>query len=88
MKVIQKKAAEVCKEEVNSLTRVNRDNSLAEDLIKLEEKLQKSMRMKKKIKEERKRKVENRVGDKKHVVNRKILKTVRIVVTYMNLINE
>ena len=31
--------------------------------------------------------MENRVGDKKQVVNRKILKTVRIMVVHMNTID-
>lgn len=31
--------------------------------------------------------MENKVGDKKQVVNGKILKTVRIMVAHMNLIN-
>ena len=33
------------------------------------------------------REIENKVGDKKQVVNWKIKKTVRIVVAYMNLID-
>ena len=87
MKVAQKKAAEACEEEVDSPTRVNRDNLLAEDLIKLGEKLKEAMGMKR-IEEERNREVENKVGDKKQVGNRKILRTVRIVVAYMNPIDE
>ena len=43
--------------------------------------------MKRKIEEDRNREVENRVGDKKQVVNGKILKTVRIVVAHMNPID-
>ena len=43
--------------------------------------------MKMKIKEEKNRKVENKVGDKRQVVNGKIQKTVRIVVAYMNPID-
>ena len=45
------------------------------------------MGIKKKIEEERNREVENRVGDKKQVINRKILKTVRIGVAHMNPID-
>lgn len=44
--------------------------------------------MKKSIEEERNREVENKVRNKKHVINRKILKTVRIVVAYMNPIDS
>ena len=44
--------------------------------------------MKKKIELQRNREVENKVGDKKQVVNRKILKAVRIVVAHMNLIDK
>ena len=83
----QKKVAKACEEEVDFLRRVNRDNFLAKDLIKLGEKLNEAMEMKKKIEEERNREVENKVGNKKQVVNRKILKTVRIVVAHMNLID-
>ena len=83
----QRKAAEGCKAEVASLTKVNEDCLFAEDLIKLREKLKEAMGMKKKIEEESKREVENRVGDKKQVVNRKILMTVRIVVAHMNSID-
>ena len=50
--------------------------------------MQEAMEIRKKIKEERNREVENRVGDKKQVVNGKILKTVRIMVAYMNLMDE
>ena len=42
---------------------------------------------KKKIKREEKKEVENKVEDKKQVVNRTMLKMVRIVVAYMNLID-
>ena len=47
------------------------------------EKLKEAMEMKKRIEDERNRKVGNKVGEKKQVVNRKILKTVRIVVAHM-----
>ena len=40
--------------------------------------------MKKKIANERNREVESNIGDKKYMVNEKILKTVRIVMAYMN----
>lgn len=53
----------------------------------MREKLKEAMGMKKKIEEDRNREVENRVWDKKQVVNGKILKTVRIVVAYMNPID-
>lgn len=58
-----------------------------EDLIKLGEKLKEAIGMKRKIKKERNREVENKVGDKKQVVKGRIVKTVRIVVAHMNLIN-
>lgn len=77
----------MCEAEVNSLTRVNRDTLSAEDLIKLEQKLKEVIGMKKKIEEKSNRKVENKVGNKKQVVNGTILKTARIVVAHMNLIN-
>ena len=69
------------------MTKVNRDTLSAKDLIKLGEKLKEAMGMKKKIKEESNREVENRVGNKKQVVNEKILKTVRIVVAHINPID-
>ena len=87
VKHTQKKAAEVYEEGVDSLTRVNRDNLTVEDLIKLGEKLKEAIGMKKKIEEERNREVETKMGDKKQVVNRKILTTVRIVAAHMNLID-
>ena len=59
----------------------------AEELIKLGKKLNEAMGMKKKIEKESNREVENRIEDKKQVVNRKILKTVRIVVAHMNPID-
>ena len=43
------------------------------------------MGIKRKIEEESNREVENKVANKKQMVNRKILKTVRIVVAHMNL---
>ena len=43
--------------------------------------------MRKKIEEGSNREVECRLGDKKQVINGKILKTVRIVVVYLNLLN-
>lgn len=70
-----------------SLTKINRERRSAEDLIKLGEKLKEAMGMKKKLKEESNREVENRVGDKKQVVNGKILKTVRIMVAHVNSID-
>ena len=83
----QRKATEACTEEVASLTKIDRDNLFAEDLIKLGEKLNEAMGMKKRIEEESNREVESRVGDKKQVVNGKILKTGRIVVAHINLID-
>ena len=68
--------------------KIDRDNLSAEDLIKLGEKLKEATGMKKKIEEESNREVENKVGDKKQVVNGKILKTVRIVMAHMNLIDR
>ena len=68
--------------------RITRDNPSVEDLIKLGEKLNKAMGMKKKIVEESNREMENKVEDKKQVVNTKILKTARIMVAYMNPINR
>lgn len=87
LKELQQKAAEVYKKEIDSLTRVNRDNLSAEDMIKLEEKLKQGMGIKRKIKEESNREVENKVREKKQVVNGKILKSMRIVVAHMNLID-
>lgn len=87
MKDSQRKATEACEAKVDSLTKVNRDGLSAEDLIKLEEKLKKAMEIKNKIKKERNWEVENRVADKKQVVNWKILKTVRIMMAYTNLID-
>ena len=84
----QRKVVEACKVEVECLTKVDRDNLSAEHVIKLEEKLTESMGMKKKIEEECNRDVKNKMGDKKQVVNRKILMTVRIVVLQMNPINR
>lgn len=84
MKDSQKKAAEVCEAEVDALTKINRDALSVEDLIKLRQKLKEAISMKRKIEEHRGREVENRVRDKKQVVNGKILKTVRIVVVHMN----
>lgn len=72
---------------MSALTKSNRDSLSTEDLIELEDQLKEAIRLKKKIWEENNREVENRVGDKKQVVNRKILKTVSIVITNMNLIN-
>ena len=69
------------------MTKVDRNNLYAEDLIKLGEKVNKSIGMKRKIEEDRNREVENKVRDKKQVVNRKVLKTVRIVVAHMNPID-
>ena len=46
------------------MTRVDRSDLSAEDLIKLEEKLKEAMGIQKKIEEERNREVENRVRDK------------------------
>ena len=88
MRDSQRKVAEVCEAEVVFLTRINRDNLSAKDLIKWGEKLKEAMGMKKKIEEESNREVENRVEDKKLVVNGKILKTVRMVVAHMNLIDR
>ena len=88
VKEIQKKAAEACEEQVDSLTKVNRDNLSAEGLIKMGEKVKEAMGMKMKIEEASNREVENRVWDKRQVVNRKILKIVRIVMAYMNPINR
>ena len=82
---VQRKVAKACKAEFDSLTKFNSNNLSAEDLIKLGEKLKEAMGMQKKIEEERNREVENKVGDKKQVVNGKIVKTVRIVVAHMNL---
>ena len=83
----QRKAAEACEAEVDSLTRIDRDNISAEDLIKLGEKRKEAMGMKRKIEEDSNREVESRVGDRKQVVNGKILKTVRIVVAHINPID-
>ena len=83
----QRKAAEPCEAEVISLTKIERGGLSAEELIKLGEKLKEAMGLKKKIEEESTREVESRVGDKKQVVNGKILKTVRIVVAHMNPID-
>ena len=83
----QRKAAEVCEAEVDSLTNVDRNNLSAKDLINLGEKLKEAIGMKRKIEKDRNREVENKVEDKKQVVNGKILKTVRIVVAYMNPID-
>ena len=57
-----------------------------EDVIKVEKKEKEDVGMKKKIKEERNREVENKVREKKQVVKKKIVKTVRIVVAHMNTI--
>lgn len=78
---------EACEKEVESVTKVNRDNLSAEDLIKLREKLNEVIWMKKKIEEERNREVENKLRDKKQVGNGKILEAVTIVVAHMNLID-
>ena len=83
----QRTAAEACEAEVDSLTKINKNNLSAKDLMKLGEKLKEAMGMKTKIEEECNREVENRVGDKKQVVNGKILKMVRIVVAHMNPID-
>ena len=88
MKDFQRKAAEAYTTEVDLLIKVDRDSLSVEDLIKLGEKLKKPMGLKKKIEKESNREVENRVANKKQVVNRKILKTVRIIVAHMNLINR
>ena len=87
VKEAQKKVAEACKAEVDSFTKVDKDNLSAQDLIKLGEKLKQAIGMKKKIEEKESREVENKVVDKKQVVNGKILKTVRIVVVHMNPID-
>ena len=87
VKESQKKETKVCKAKVESLTKVNRDNLSVGDLIKLKEKLKEAMGMKQKMEEEVNREVENRVGDKKQVVTKKMRKTVRIVITQMNPIN-
>ena len=52
----QRKAVEVYESEVNSLTKVNRDNVCAKNLVKLGEKMKEAMGMKKKIEEESNRK--------------------------------
>ena len=83
----QRKAAEACEAEVIFLMKVDKHGLSAEDLIKLREKLKEAMGIKRKIEEESNRQVESRVGDKKQVVNGRILKTVRIVVAHMNPIN-
>ena len=44
--------------------------------------------MKKKIEEERKKEAENKIRNKQQVINRKILRTVRIVVANINLIDR
>ena len=88
VKDLQRKAAEACKAEVDSLTKIDKNNLCTEDLIKLGEKLKEAKGMKRKIEEECIREVENRVGNKKQVVNRKILKMVRIVVAHMNPSNR
>ena len=67
--------------------KIDRDGLSAEDLIMLRKKLKESMGIKKKIEEEMNREVENKVEDKKQVVNWKILKIVRIMVAYMNPID-
>ena len=59
-----------------------------EDLIKMKEKLNEGMGMNEKIEEERNREVENKVRNKKEVVNKKIQTTVRIVMAQMNLIHR
>lgn len=85
---MQKKAAEVCKAEVNSLTTVNKYYLFAEDLIILKQSLKEAIGMKKKIEKETNTEVENKVGDKKQVVNGKILKTVRIMLARMNPVDR
>ena len=46
------------------------------------------MMLKFQISKEMNRKVENQVGDKKQVVNRRIRKTMRIMVAHVNPIDE
>ena len=46
------------------------------------------MMLKFQISKEMNRKVENQVGDKKQVVNRRIRKTMRIMVAHINPIDE
>ena len=57
-------------------------------MIKLGEKLKEARGMKKKMEEKVKSAITKMVGSKKQVINRKIFKTVRIVVAYMNPIDE
>ena len=71
VKEAQKKVVEASESEVDSLTRVDKDNLWGKDLIKLGEKLKEAIGMKQKMEEEKNRKVDNKVGDKKQVINRK-----------------
>ena len=81
----QKKVVEAYEAEVDSLIRVNKDTLSIEDMLKVVEKLKEAIGIKKKIEEESNREVENEVRDRKHIVNAKILKTLRMVVAHMNL---
>lgn len=76
---LQKRVVKAYEMVVEELAKVNKDNFLAKDLIRLGEKLKKVIEMKK-IDEKVNREVESKIGNKKQVVNSKILKIVRIIV--------
>ena len=53
-------------------------------MINLGENLKEAMRIKHRIEEKVNREAENTVGDKKQLVNRRILRTIRIMVAHIN----
>ena len=81
------KSIEIYKAEVESLAMINQDGPSAKDLTMLGQQLIHAIATKYKISLKTSRGVEKKVGDKKQVVNGKILKIVWIVVACMNAIN-